>query len=87
MAGRRTAGWYWLGPGNTNHGLGGWYWVGTTFLHPPTQYPIPGTPPPVHPARTSLACTITVRTRVSTSTKEILGVDNALCIRGSVRAR
>ena len=69
---------YWLGPGNTNQPVGGWVLGGVLPLPPTTQYlhPVVHPPAPHRPhARTAV---VIARTRELASTKEILGVDNAL---------
>ena len=79
LGGRAEAGyWYWLGPGNTNAALSGWVGtgrVGYRVLPLPTQpqyrTPYPYPPPPT--STSQLAATASFG-----STKEILGVNNAL---------
>ena len=77
-AGRRNAGWAmgWTLAIPMCGYTGGW--MGMYPVYHPPRYPTPGTTLPHHSPRTSLACTETARTGVLASTKEILGVDNAL---------
>ena len=78
----------WLGPGNTNVAR---RWVGTGIApsqYPPSTHP-PSTPPCTHPCTPLpgppvLQCGLD-GTVILESTKEILGVDNALVPLGSPR--